>query len=173
MNRKPNKAGGGANTNLNGLEFERKTSLLEDLEKHPNFIVQENNILRGAEIVAIYYEKRGLYSKLLQKRGIDYSEHISKREEPDGALLVNKTIYIIEKKFQSQNGSVDEKLQTCDFKKKQYKKLFVQLDIKVEYFYLLNDWYTKPKYKDVKDYILSVGCKYFINTIPINELGLE
>ena len=30
-------------------------------------------------------------------------------------------------------GSVDEKLQTCDFKKKQYQKLLSQLNMEVQY----------------------------------------
>ena len=28
------------------------------------------------------------------------------------------------------------------------------------------------KYKDTLDYIISVGCKYFFNYIPLQELGL-
>jgi hypothetical protein len=86
--------------------------------------------------------------------------------------LVDKTIYIIEKKFQAGSGSVDEKLQTCDFKKKQYIKLFKPLNIKVEYYYVLNDWFRKPEYNDVFEYIESVGCKYFIEELPLEEVGL-
>ena len=74
-------------------------------------------------------------------------------------------MYIIEMKYQSQSGSVDEKLQTCDFKKKQYEKLLKPLSIKVEYYYFLNDWFNQDKYKDVFDYIKKVGCKYFIENI--------
>ena len=80
--------------------------------------------------------------------------------------------FIIEKKYQARAGSVDEKLQTCDFKKKQYIKLFAPLNIKVEYYYVLNEWFDKPQYRDVFDYIQSVGCKYFIVELPFNELNL-
>ena len=69
-------------------------------------------------------------------------------------------------------GSVDEKLQTCDFKKKQYKKLLSQINIDVEYIYLLSDWFKKPEYKDVLDYIISVGCSYYFNYIPLDKLNL-
>lgn len=69
-------------------------------------------------------------------------------------------------------GSVDEKLQTCDFKKKQYKKLFDPLRIEVEYYYVLNDYFDQPQYDDVFEYIESVGCRFFFNEIPIDELGL-
>lgn len=81
-------------------------------------------------------------------------------------------MYIIECKFQQVEGSVDEKLQTCDFKKKQYQKLMAKANIDVEYMYLLSDWFRKPKYKDVLDYIQSVRCQYYFEYIPLNKLGL-
>ena len=75
-------------------------------------------------------------------------------------------------KFQIVAGSVDEKLQTCDFKKKQYQKLFSRANIEVEYIYLLSDWFKKPGYKDVLDYVISVRCSYYFNYIPLQKLGL-
>ncbi|MBO4956696.1 MAG: hypothetical protein J6C50_02575 [Rickettsiales bacterium] len=63
-------------------------------------------------------------------------------------------------------------MQTCDFKKKQYKKIFSRLNIDVEYVYLLSDWFKKPEYRDVLDYIVSVGCSYYFNYIPLYKLGL-
>lgn len=75
-------------------------------------------------------------------------------------------------KYQQGHGSVDEKLQTCDFKKKQYLKLVQPLGIKVEYVYLLNDWFENPSYKDVLDYIRSVDCHYTFNALPLSWFGL-
>ena len=66
----------------------------------------------------------------------------------------------------------DEKLQTCDFKRKQYQKLMAQLNIDVEYIYLLSNWFKNPKYKDVLDYIISVRCQYYFEYIPLTKLGL-
>ena len=172
MAKKPNTVGGGSRTNLNGLAFEGRTDLLEALKKHPDFTVDGNKVLRNGEIVAHYYEKHNLYKTLLSPNGIDYRQILSKKILPDGALLVGNTIYIIEKKYQAGSGSVDEKLQTCDFKKKQYVKLFTPLKINVEYYYVLNDWFDKPEYNDVFQYIESVGCKYFIEELPFNEIGL-
>lgn len=172
MTKKPNTVGGGAKTNLNGLEFEGRTDLLEALKKHPDFVIEENQVFRDGEIVAHYYEKHTLYTGLLVPNGIDFRNILSKKLLPDGALLVDDTIYIIEKKYQAGSGSVDEKLQTCDFKKKQYVKLFTPLNIKVEYFYVLNDWFDKPEYNDVFQYIESVGCRYFIEELPFKEIGL-
>ena len=84
-----------------------------------------------------------------------------------------QTGIIFEKKFQKVDGSVDEKLQTCDFKKKQYKKLFAQLNYdKIEYIYILADFYKAEKYKDVLDYIHTMGCDYYFEYLPLKRLGL-
>ena len=56
--------------------------------------------------------------------------------------------------------------------KKIYQKLLNSLDYEVNYYYLLNDWFTKSEYIDVFEYIDSVGCKKFIEFIPFEELGL-
>lgn len=99
---------------------------------------------------------------------------ISKKLLPDEALLVivRETLFIIEVKYQQVPGSVDEKLQTCDFKRKQYLKLVAPLGLRVEYVYILNDWFKKPGYKDVLDYIHSVNCHYKFNELPLAWLGL-
>ena len=60
--------------------------------------------------VGVLFEKNKLYKNLLAARGIDYTQLVSKRLLPDGAVLVGGTLYIIEKKFQAGSGSVDEKL---------------------------------------------------------------
>jgi hypothetical protein len=93
---------------------------------------------------------------------------------PDDAIFIikDKTLYIIEIKFQAVTGSVDEKLQTCDFKNKQYRKLLVPLGISVKYVYILNDWFKKEQYKDVLEYVKSVGCCYFFYELPLSFLGL-
>ena len=101
-------------------------------------------------------------------------KYISKQLLPDDSIyvIINNTLYIIECKHQQVAGSVDEKLQTCDFKKKEYQKLMAPANIKVQYMYLLDNWFRDPKYKDVLDYIISVGCQYYFEYIPLVELGL-
>ena len=64
--RKFNTVGGGARTNVNGLEFEARTHLYEAIEKHPDFIVDGNEIKKNNITVAYYYEKNSLYKKLLE-----------------------------------------------------------------------------------------------------------
>jgi len=80
--------------------------------------------------------------------------------------------FIIEMRSQDRGGSVVEKLQTCDFKKKQYSKLMASLNIEVEYIYILSDWFRKNIYKDTLDYIISVGCHYYFHYLPLQKLGL-
>lgn len=171
--RRINTVGGGAQTNVNGLEFEARTHLIDAINNHTEFKVIENQVLKNGKVVAFYFEKHGLYKQLLQSRGVNYLDYISKKLLPDGALLVDKTIYIIEKKFQNGAGSVDEKLQTCDFKRKQYVKLFSPIDINVQFYYVLNNWFNQTSNRDVFEYIRSVGCDYFFEELPLNRLGLE
>lgn len=68
----------------------------------------------------------------LEEYNIDWRKTISKKLLPDDALLViiRETLFIIEVKYQQVEGSVDEKLQTCDFKRKQYVKLVVSSELK-------------------------------------------
>lgn len=172
--RKPNTVGGGARTNLNGLHFEQTTELRDLFEDSERFTVLGDDIYENDACVATLYQKHALYRNLLDPMGIDYKTILSKKLLPDDALLVHrtKTLFIIEKKFQHSAGSVDEKLQTCDFKKKQYTRLMEPLGIKVEYCYFLSDWFQQKEYRDVKDYIISVGCRYFFEYIPLEYLGL-
>jgi len=174
MAKLPNTVGGGARTNLNGLQFEGRTDLREAIRQHPIYHLNENDqVIKNDLVVAQYFEKNGLYKKLLEPKGINYKTVLSKKLLPDGALLVGNTLYIVEKKYQAGAGSVDEKLQTCDFKKKQYQKLFTPLGITVEFYYVLNRWFEQESNRDVFEYIKSVGCKYFIEVLPLNEIGLE
>lgn len=86
---------------------------------------------------------------------------------------MNNTAYIIEKKFQSGSGSVDEKLPGCHFKKLEYEKLFTPLGFSVEFMYVFNDWFLDKKYEDMLKYIKYMGCNYCFNEIPLSFLGLN
>jgi len=178
--RKPNTVGGGSKTNKNGLSFEGRTSLIDSLNQHPDiFIKDEVNIIYKEKNIGYYSEKHQFYSKFvepqLRPKSIDWRNLISKKYLPDSVIVnkQNQTVYVVEKKYQAGSGSVDEKLQTCDFKKKIYNKLIQPTGFNTEYYYLLNDWYDQDQYNDVKQYIESVGCRYFINEIPLEEFGIS
>lgn len=163
---------GGGNTKT-GLIYEEKVDLATFINSQKGYNVIGTDVYYNEELVANIFKQHGLYS-YLKKKGIDWKKHLSKKILPDNCIyvIINNTINIIEVKHQKVSGSVDEKLQTCDFKKKQYTKLFSELNYRVEYIYILSDWFRKDLYKDTRDYIISVGCRYYYNYIPLQELGL-
>ena len=163
---------GGANTGT-GISFEKKTDLLTEIGKLPDFSIAGNEILKNGVVVAINCKHHKLYVFLKEKK-VDYKLFISSKLLPDEALFVpsQKKIYIIEKKFQVTPGSVDEKLQTCVFKKQQYTRLFAPLGADVEYIYILSDWFLDKKYVDVLNFVESSGCSYYFNILPLEVLGL-
>jgi hypothetical protein len=163
---------GGGNTKT-GLVFEGNTDLSEFLNAQKGYKVEAGKVYFQDELVARIFKKHGFY-KFLDELQIDWKSLISKKLLPDDSIfvIIANTLFIIECKFQQVAGSVDEKLQTCDFKRKQYQKMLAKANIEVEYIYLLSDWFKKPEYKDVLDYIHSVHCYYFFEYIPLIKLGL-
>lgn len=164
---------GGANTKT-GLVFEGKTDLATFLKSQKGYeVLADGTVVYLREVVGRVFKKYGLY-RFLDELEIDWKPILSKKLLPDDSIFVviNNTLFIIECKFQQVSGSVDEKLQTFDFKKKQYQRLFSRANIQVEYIYLLGDWFNHPSYKDVLDYIISVGCHFYFEYVPLTQLGL-
>ena len=89
--------------------------------------------------------------------GIDLTKN--KLYNPD-----TKQLFVYEKKYQQTPGSADEKIQTCGFKIRQYKKLGKAMGAnEIKYIYLLSSWFSQPCYKDALDYIKEVpDCDYII-----------
>lgn len=163
---------GGGNTRT-GLVFENNVDLAKALSKLPRYKVKRDEVYYESKLVGRLFKKYKLYDFLSELK-IDWKKIISYKLLPDDSIyvLVNNTLFIIECKYQECGGSVDEKLQTCDFKKKQYQKLFAPANFEVEYIYLLSNWFRKDKYKDVLDYIINVGCHYYFGYIPLQKFGL-
>ena len=158
---------------MTGLRYEAKVDLKVFLNSQKDYRVENSRVYFKNNLVARLFKKYELY-KFLEGNRIDWRKHISKRLLPDNCIyvIVNNTAFILEVKHQEVAGSVDEKLQTCDFKKKQYIKLFSELNYRVEYYYVLGSWFKQDCYKDTLDYIISVECKYYFDYIPLQELGL-
>jgi len=164
---------GGAKTKT-GLIFEGRTDLVEALKKVRGYKVnKDGEIFFNGELLALSLKKGALY-KFLDTKGVDHKKLLSAKLLPDQAILVfsTKTLYIIEMKFQKVGGSVDEKLQTSAYKRKQYLRLMEPLSINVEYYYVLSEWFKKDSYSDVLAHIKEIGCDYFFNTLPLDRLGL-
>ena len=169
---------GGANTKT-GLVFEERVDLINLFKNIEGYAVINTENRSAARIyyhdheIARCFKKYEFY-RFLEEFGIDWKKHLSKQLLPDNGLfvIVRDTLFIIEIKFQQVAGSVDEKLQTCDFKRKQYSKLVKDLNWKVEYVYVLSDWFKANSYKDTLEYIDSMNCHYLFNKIPLAWLGL-
>jgi len=169
---------GGSNTKT-GLHFEERVDMKKLLQGIEGYELVETSNRSGYKVfydgkeVARCFQKHEFY-RFLTEFQVDWKKHLSKQLLPDNGLfvIVRDTLFIIEIKFQQVAGSVDEKLQTCDFKRKQYTKLVHSLGWRVEYVYVLNDWFKEKCYKDILEYIHSVNCHYMFNEIPLKWLGL-
>jgi hypothetical protein len=168
----------GGNTRT-GLNFEREIDFQDLLALKPGYELKYipgkagKGVFFNGNLVARSFRKHAFYS-FLEEESVNWRPLISKRLYPDDALLViiRDTLFIIEVKYQEVAGSVDEKLQTCDFKRKQYIKLVTPIKLRVEYVYVLSDWFRDPAYGDVLAYIHSVNCSYYFGSLPLAWLGL-
>ena len=171
------KGGKGGGSTVTGLLFEEKVDLASRFLALPGYDVSDSEavglwVRYDGRPVARMFKKRE-FLKFLEEEGINWKQIVSRELRPDKALLVRDTLFIIEVKYQTGGGSTDEKLQTCDFKRKQYIKLTRDLNVHVEYVYVLSgDFFDDPKYKDVFDYIKSVNCHYMFDEIPLEWFGL-
>jgi hypothetical protein len=168
------KGGKGGHLTKSGLKFECRVDLKTLFNGFGGYNVVGGDLLFKGRVVAQLYKKHDFYAHFLSRHNIDWKTKISKKLLPDDSIFIisKKAVFIVEIKFQGVEGSVDEKLQTCDFKKKQYQKLLSGTGINLEYVYVLNEWFKDPTYKDVLNYIKSVGCHYFFNELPLEFLGL-
>ena len=146
---------GGATAVLNGSNYEELTNL-------PNlFKIEFTKCKFGKGKTDIHYTFtiNNIQYRILYKNGFhkflkkEFNTVHENKLEPDEAILDerNKIIYIIEKKFQTRTGSVDEKLQTGVCKKDFYTDQF--LNYKIIFIYTLSDWFKQKKYNWVIKYL--------------------
>lgn len=173
MSRQANTHGGGSLTNAHGLHFEQTTSLDESLKNSGYIVKPDGETINKQGVILGYSRSKHDFIHFLKMNNVNLSVN-SDTLLPDDAFFnkLYKTLYIVEKKFQNVAGSVDEKLQTCLYKKLQYEKLAVQIGYSVAYTYVLNDWFRQEKYRDVREFIERVGCFYFFNELPLSFLRI-
>ncbi len=161
---------GGANTNAHGLPYELYTDLsdsyteCQDLskatpEKKPKnpmktvkfagydkhvYVGNKSAFHKGMELL-------GFPMVLSVALGITQPAHGCR--QPDEAYVDThrKKIIIIEKKFQQCGGSVCEKIQSGDFKRRQYQKMYPQFE--VHYVYCLSSWFKKNCAAEIDDLV--------------------
>ncbi|CDD56946.1 putative uncharacterized protein [Bacteroides pectinophilus CAG:437] len=175
MKRQANRFGGGANTNRNGLHFEQTTSLNAALQNAGFIIANHYEVYYRNQLLGYSINQDDFSTIFLRQNGVNDRAINSKRWKPDEAFIneLDKTVYIIEKKFQHTGGSVDEKLATFPFKIREYKRLLDPIGYDLVYIYLLSsDWFDSPKYQDYYDYMDELDCPYYFDNLPLNAIGL-
>lgn len=150
---------GGANTQT-GLFFEIETDLKTNLEKA--------NIDISNIIFCCKYD----FPKLMKKYDFDMTEYFGKRYLPDEGFIYKNHLYIIEKKYQSVSGSVDEKIQTGPYKKLIYDICAEKLGLNgASYIYLLKgSAFNTPKYTTHQiPYLINNGISVYFDNFPISK----
>lgn len=150
----------------------------EKISRHPkrNTGGIDLDVVYGSnnEKLGLLLGKGALASWLKEVYDVKMNEVLSARLLPDEAVYnyETRTLHILEKKFQQTSGSVDEKLQTCAFKLRQYKRLLACADaeIKVTYSYIFNDWFKHERYRDVRAYMEESNVKGYFNKVPLVDL---
>ena len=142
---KPNKGkgAGGASTNKNGKGFEKVTLLNEKINVHHSY-EEFNEITFHSKPSKKYLAIKNLrkFSERYmpkEKYNPNISAHGCKVPDECYIDISTDTIFIIEKKFQSCNGSVCEKIQSGPFKKKHYGEKY--MGYKIVYIYCLSNWF--------------------------------
>ena len=161
---------GGANTNGNGLPYELYTDLSDsytvcqespettpgkisrNLMKLVKFKGYDRRIHTASK--SAFHKGMGLLGFLMVlpvALGMTQPAHGCR--QPDEAYVdtERKKIVIIEKKFQQCGGSVCEKIQSGDFKRRQYQKMYPQFE--VHYVYCLSSWFKKNCAAEIDDLV--------------------
>lgn len=176
---------GGANTNKTGLRFEKDTDFSELVDSLPNYTVKEiifndKKITRGFEV----YRDSVLVGKIMsQYRFYDFLHDIglsnfnSKQWKPDEVFInfENKTVYIVEKKWQETEGSVDEKLLGFGNKRRLYQRLLdkAKEPYSVQFIFVGNSsFFGKEKYRDSFEMLRADGIKIMLDEYDMVYFGL-
>jgi hypothetical protein len=181
---------GGAKTQKEGAYFEESTaqSLIEDFLLRGYRVINETRANNGkgtlhgqtlkdnkGKTLELFYQD-GIYKLFFEPNGIKWQDKHSQRLKPDTAIFSpeKKVLTIVEKKQQNTEGSVAEKLQTCDYKIQYYRSLAEPLNISVELVWLLGPYFENKKdsLRSVFEYMESKGSRYYFKKIPLENINL-
>jgi hypothetical protein len=163
---------GGANTNGNGLPYELYTDLSDSYtvcqeSSKTKPVKTSRNLMKLVKFKGydkqVYVGNKSAFHKGMELLGfpmvlpvaLGITQPAHGCRQPDEAYVdtERKKIVIIEKKFQEHGGSVCEKIQTGDFKRRQYQKMYPQFE--VHYVYCLSEWFEencKAEIDDLRNY---------------------
>jgi len=161
---------GGANTNANGLPYESYTDLSDSYtewqesseptpgkkSKYPmksvSFAGYDKQIHVGNKN-AFHSGMKLLGFPMVLPVSLGITQPAHGCRQPDEAYVdtQRKKIIIIEKKFQQCGGSVCEKIQSGEFKRRQYQKMYPQFEL--HYVYCLSSWFKKNCAAEIDDLV--------------------
>ena len=166
---------GGANATLSGGSFEKKTSL-EDKLIEKKFIKHIMNKSKNG----YYYEKKESNYNIIYFNQNGFNKYVEKEysvqtyRKPDEAIIIenddNVHIIILEKKNQNVDGSVEEKLKTGAFTRREYEIMFSEnkkYKFKISFCFVLSKFLQNkfesdiPKYINMKKIMKEDKIKYF------------
>ena len=150
---------GGANTQ-SGAIFELNTD------------VKTNLINAGIDISKVIFCRKTDFPAYMKSHGFNMRTYFGKEFWPDEAFIYNNHLFIIEKKYQSVDGSVDEKIQTGPYKKLIYEICAEALGLNgATYIYLLvGSAFNINKYtKHQIPYLINNGIPVYFDNFPINK----
>lgn len=120
-----------SNANINGSNFENLTNLnLIKIKNTEKFNIVRYNRYELTEISKTHFPKYFKLNKNEMPHGC---------KNPDEVYLINKSLFIIEKKNQNVGGSTCEKIQTGIFKKLYFENILPTY--KIYYIYCLSNWF--------------------------------
>lgn len=176
---------GGANTNKTGLKFEKETDfseLVDMLEKYTVKEIQFSDkkstrgfeVYRGTQKIGLIMSQYRFYDFLAS---IGVKNTNSKQWKPDEVFinLENQTVYIVEKKWQETEGSVDEKLLGFGNKRRIYQRLLDQAEnpFAVQFIFVGNSsFWNREKYKDSFEMLRGDGIKIMFDEYDMSYFGL-
>ncbi len=165
---------GGANATLSGGSFEKKTSLEQKLIEN-----KFNKIIINKSKNGYYYEKKDS-NKILYFNQNGFNKYIEKEyniktyRKPDEAIIIEKDnkihIIILEKKNQNVDGSIEEKLKTGAFTRREYELMFEEQQkykFEISFCFVLSKFLQDkfdsdlPKYNNMKKIMKEDKIKYF------------
>ena len=161
---------GGSKTNINGLNWEKITSVENELIKNYFLKIIFNKKIK----YGYYYEKIIENKKVIYLKQSGFNKYVKKEfnidiyYNPDEVFIIHDNdtyiIKILEKKNQNVSGSVEDKLKTGKFTRREYEKMFKytnKSNFIISYAFCVSK-YLQNKY-------LSNSIKYNI----INEILIE
>lgn len=158
------------------LEFEEKTDLTNLINQSLEYSVENKKVKNSSgNIIGALYKKSEFTRDFLKgEMGLSVEDYWINTKQPDDCFVnfKDKTIYIIEKKFQSTTGTADEKPAACEFLLYLYEKIAKPIGYRVRLAYVFNDFFKQEKYKTMLDYMLTKDVIYWFNTINLNWLDL-